>query len=139
MINAPAPRRPFFARLSRLVFGCLAIGLVVWLLAQVPYEVLREERLRLFGEVRTTGMVEALRSESVPGEGMRFFVAYKYVDQDGLLQRSESRIEPGVWRRFSPGDKLHVLYVRTRPDLSRVGGQIDQPFQMWLRGVLYGD
>ncbi|MEF2231247.1 MAG: DUF3592 domain-containing protein [Pseudodesulfovibrio sp.] len=137
MINAPAPRRPFFARLSRLVFGCLAIGVVVWLLAQMPYGVLREERLRLFGEVRTTGVVEALRSESAPGEGMRFFVAYKYVDQDGLLQRSESRIEPEVWRRFSPGAKLHVLYARARPELARVGGQIDPPFQMWLRRMLY--
>ena len=43
---------------------------------------------------------------------MRFFVAYKYVDQDGVLRRAESRIEPEVWRRFSPGDKLHVLYAR---------------------------
>ena len=137
MINSPPPRRSLFTRLSRLVFGCVAVGLVVWLLAQVPYGVLREERARIFGEVRTTGLVEALRSESVPGGGMQFFVAYKYVDQDGMLRRAESRIEPDVWRRFSPGDKLHVLYARSRPELARVGGQIDPPFQMWLRRMLY--
>jgi len=129
-------RRTPGVRLARFLFGCVAVAAIVFALAQLPYGVLREERARIFGEVGTVGVVEAVRSEAVPQGGMLFFLDYKYVDHDGLLRRSTSRVGAPAWRRFSPGSRVRVLYARSKPELARVPGQIFPPFQAWLRRVL---
>ncbi|MDD3313333.1 hypothetical protein [Pseudodesulfovibrio sp.] len=135
IVSSPRRRTPA-ARLARLLFGCAAVAAIVCILAQLPYGVLREERARIFGEVGTVGVVEAVRSEAVPNSGMIFFIDYKYVDQDGLLRRSSSRVAAPAWRRFSPGSRVRVLYARSQPELARVPGQLFSPFQAWLRRVL---
>ncbi|WP_419785149.1 hypothetical protein [Pseudodesulfovibrio sp.] len=120
----------------RFVLGCVVVAFILYLFSQVPYGVLREERARVFGEVHTIGVVESVRSEAVPGGKMLFFVGYKYADHDGLLRRAESRVGVTLWRRFSPGDRLHVFYARSKPGLARIPGQVFSPFQAWLRRVL---
>jgi len=133
---ASFPRRRPAVRVARFLLGCAAVAAIVFVLARLPYGVLREERARIFGEVGTVGVVESVRSEAVPAGGMLFFLDYKYVDHDGLLRRSSSRVEAPVWRRFSPGSRIRVLYARSKPELARIPGQVFSPFQAWLRRVL---
>lgn len=133
--SRPARRTPL-ARLVRLLAAGAAVALVVTLLSLVPYRVLREERARIFGEEHTMGLVESVRSEAVPGDGLRFFVDYKYVDRDGLLRWASARVDARAWGRLTPGARLRVSYARSRPELARIPGQEVSAFRAWLWRVL---
>ncbi len=123
-------------RLARIFIGIVIVTCIVCALSHVPYDVLRVERYRLFGEIRTTGRVTAVHTETSAGDGVRFFIDYKYIDSDGLVRTASARLEQAQWRRFRPGGRLVVLYARSRPGLARVPGEVEPAFQRWLRRML---
>jgi hypothetical protein len=130
------PKRSPGVRLARILIGILAVAAIVYALSALPYDVLRMERHRLFGEVRTIGRVTALRTDSLPQQGLHYFVDYKYVDSDGLARRGTARVPRALWIQFGTGDRLNVLFARSRPGLSRIPGEVETPFQQWLRRML---
>jgi len=120
----------------RFLTGVGAIALIILILSQLPYDILREERFRLYGETRTTGIVMQVRTDTSATNNETFLIDYKYLDQDGIVRYATAPLPKEIWVRFKPGNRLDVLYVRSHPDLSRVGGEIEPQFQLWLRQVL---
>ncbi|MFH1913954.1 MAG: DUF3592 domain-containing protein [Pseudomonadota bacterium] len=129
-------RRTPLMRVLRGVVGCAAAALIIYALTMVPYDMLRAERFRMYGETFTTGVVTAVRSEAATGDGSRFFIDYKYVDTDGLVRNATARLHHEQWERYRPGGRIDVLYARQRPGVSRTPGEIEPRFQLWLRAML---
>lgn len=134
--SSSRPRRSPAVRLLRILIGLVAVAAIVYVLSALPYEVLRQERHRLFGEEVTIGRVTALRTDAAPQKGLQYFIDYKYVDQDGLARTGTAQVGRGLWIQFQTGARLNVLFARSRPGLSRIPGQVETPFQMWLRRML---
>lgn len=130
------PKRSPMQRLMRRLFGVIAIALIIFLLSEIPYDILREERFRLFGEMRTTGIVLAVHSDGAAAPGKTYSIDYKYIDQDGYAHETSAPLARNVWETYHPGSRLEVIYVRSRPDLTRVKGEVEPAFQVWLRNVL---
>jgi len=122
-------------KIMRYVMGALACGLIVFILSQVPYDILREERHRMYGETVTTGMVTEVGADAA--SGYPFMVAFKYVDSDGIAREATAPLPREVWEQYRPGSPIEVLYIRARPDIVRVMGEIEPPFQLWLRRMLH--
>ncbi|WP_285906300.1 DUF3592 domain-containing protein [Pseudodesulfovibrio pelocollis] len=129
-------RRTPAMRVLRGVVGCAAVALIIYALSMVPYDILRAERFRIYGESFTTGVVTAVRAEAATSEGSRFFVDYKYVDADGLVRNATARLPHEEWERYRPGERIEVLYASQRPAVSRTPGEIEPRFQLWLRAML---
>ncbi|CCH48635.1 DUF3592 domain-containing protein [Pseudodesulfovibrio piezophilus] len=130
------PHRTPLERFGRKLFGLAAITLIIVALWNIPYNILREERFRLFGESMTTGVVTEIRSEQATSGERLNFIEYKYVDNDGLARWGSARLPEATWKRFRPGSLLQVLYAKSRPDLARIQGEMEPPFQIWLRNLL---
>lgn len=111
---------------------CLCIIFILW---QIPYDILREERYRLYGETRTTGLVLEVGADS-SGDGYPFMLRYKYVDADGLARESTAPLPREEWEMYRPGNRIEVFFINARPNIVRVQGEIEPPFQLWLRNFL---
>ncbi|SOB59798.1 conserved protein of unknown function [Pseudodesulfovibrio profundus] len=132
----PKKHRTRSQKIMRFLTGIGAIALIILIFSQLPYEILREERFRLYGETRTTGIVTQVRTDTGATDNEKFLIDYKYLDQDGIVRYATAPLPKDIWVRFKPGNRLDVLYVRSHPDLSRVGGEIEPQFQLWLRKIL---
>lgn len=121
----------------RRIMGIAAVCAILYGLYLVPYDILREERLRLFGETHTMGLVTEVRSNTIQPDQPRFVIRYKYVDKDGFAREAEAPVPAAIWKTVHPGDRLEVFYVQSRPELSRIPGELEPSFQIWLRSVLH--
>ncbi len=136
-ISGTRVKRTPLQRLLRRILGAATIFAIIWAIYSVPYDILREERYRLFGENNTTGLVLLVRTNNAaqtPEE--RFVIEYKYVDPDGFARIASAPLPHDLWIKFRPGSRIEVIYARARPDLARVPNEIIPPFQAWLRKVL---
>ncbi len=135
-LSNPIKRTPM-QRFVRYFFGIIIIGCLVWAFYSIPYDILREERARLYGEELTSGLVLAVSSDETGGmPDARLIVEYKYVDPDGFARIASARLPNSLWQKYRPGKTVKVIYVRTRPDLARVPGEVEPRFQVWLRELM---
>lgn len=128
--------RSLFERVVRKLLGLAAVALIVFVLWGLPYDILREERYRLYGETRTTGLVTEVGTAVGSDDVREYFIDYKYIDHDGFARESQAELPKKIWDRFQPGSRVEVLYVSGRPALVRIPGEIEHPFQTWLRNTL---
>lgn len=137
-MSGSQPKRTRAQKFFRFLAGVAVTGLVVWLLYLIPYDILREERARLFGEEVTSGEVLSVESDESPEfPGAKLIVEYRYVDPDGFARRAKARIPDNLWQRYRKGAVIKVIYGRTQPGLVRVPDEIEPAFQTWLRNVLH--
>jgi len=120
----------------RILLGITVVTLIIYTLSQVPYDILREERFRLFGEEYTTGIVTDLRTQTNGDRDSQFIINYKYIDQDGFARQAEASLPREIWSKYHPSSRIRVMYARTKPGLSRIKGEIEPKFQIWLRNLL---
>lgn len=120
----------------RYLFGTAMIALIIYGLSLIPYEILREERFRLFGEANAVGVVTKVMTRETAEDDKRFVVTYSYVDQDGLPRQATAPVPEKLWKTYHKGSRVHVTYALSHPGLSRIKGEIEPPFQLWLRDVL---
>jgi hypothetical protein len=137
ILSGTRPKRTPTQRIIRFLIGVTAIACIIFSLSLVPYDILRAERFRLFGETMTTGIVTSVSTKAGTEDGSRFFIEYKYVDSDGLARHASARLPQQDWQRLRPGTRIEVLFARQRPGLSRVRHEIEPPFQQWLRRMLH--
>lgn len=131
------PRRTPAQRLLRVILGIAAVALIAWGLGSLPYDILRAERSRLFGEEVTSGLVLKVRTDADAGHpDASLVIEYKYVDPDGYARRAEARMPNSEWSRCRPGAVITVLLVRGRPDMARVPNEVEPAFQVWLRELM---
>lgn len=121
------------ALLLRRTTALLGAALVLLLLSRVPYGLLREERVRAFGEARTTALVlERLpASAHAPGE-----LRIRYRGPDGREREAVVPVRPEIWAEAAPGSGLQGFVARADPALCRVAGQVEAPLRIWLRNAL---
>lgn len=128
-------RRPVRAALMRAVWILGAAG-VLWLLFSLPYDILRNERLRAFGEVETRGLVRS-KAEIQADDGQTLYmIQYMYEDESGLLRQAEAPFPPDIYEVLEPGDRITVYFARVEPTIVRVNGQIEPWLQDRLRKFL---
>lgn len=130
-------KRTPLQRIVRFGLGIAAVSLIIYVLSILPYDILREERFRIYGESRTTGVVTGVKSVIDPSSSQCFRVEYKFIDDDGYARQGTADMPESKWKLIRPGSRIVVLYVRSRPELVRVEGEIEPPFQVWLRKVLH--
>lgn len=124
-------------RKLRLVLGTVIVAFLVWAFASLPYDLLREERARLYGEEATAGVVLSVRSDvspDYPEAGV--VVEYKFVDPDGFARTASARMPDSEWTKYRPGKTIKVVFVRNRPDIVRLPGEVEPAFQLWLRDLM---
>ena len=121
----------------RCLFGFAVTALIIFAISQIPYDILREERFRIFGETRTTGIVLEVRTDTLEDAEKRFAILYKYVDNDGFAHQAIAPLQREIWERYRPGSRIEVVYAQSRPGLVRVHGEIEPKFQIWLRNLLH--
>ena len=122
---------PTVRRLLLRAAALAATAGILVLLCNLPYGVLRAERVRAYGEIQTRGLVE---SYARTDEG--WLVLYHYRDQHGLDRSAEAPVSKNFHDTVRPGDLLPVYYAKADPRLSRIQGQLETPFQAWLRNFL---
>ncbi len=130
------PKRTPIQKAIRIGIGVLGVAAIVYILSLVPYDILREERHRMYGEARTTGIITGVRTDDVAIAGSRFVAEYKFIDGDGYARQALAPLPRELWDKLQPGSKVQVLFVRPLPHLVRMVGEIEPPFQIWLRSVL---
>ncbi|WP_319582093.1 hypothetical protein [uncultured Pseudodesulfovibrio sp.] len=136
-LSGSTPRRTPLQRMARVLLGLVAVSFIVWALVSIPYDILRAERSRLFGEEITTGLVLKLRTDEDPDHPhARVVIEYTYVDPDGYARRAEARLPDSLWRSYRPGRVIKVLLVKGRPDISRIPDEVEPAFQVWLRNLM---
>lgn len=122
-------------RAGRFLIGLACVSLIIYALWQIPYDILREERLRLYGETRTTGLVTEVHTTAAEA-GRTYSIRYKYIDQDGFARETSAFLPVDIWERYGPGSRIEVLYVNANPGFARVRGELEPAFQRWLRSML---
>lgn len=112
------------------------MALIIIALWQIPYDILREERFRVYGETRTAGVVTETHTVVAENGKRRYLIEYKYVDQDGFARTATAPLPDDLWKQYRPGSRIDVLYIRSKPGMSRIIGEIEPVFQVWLRRML---
>lgn len=136
-LSGSRKKRTPMQKIIRKVVGVFVVSAIVWCLYSVPYDVLREERLRLFGEEHTSGLVLSVHADTnARNPDDRYLIEYKYVDPDGYAHTAYAALPFKVWQKFQAGSRIEVFYALSKPALARVPGEIEPPFQKWLRETL---
>jgi len=136
MSGTHAKRTAAYRRM-RIIVGTVVVSCLVWAFASLPYDILRAERARLYGEEATTGVVLAAHRDPSPGSPeARLVVEYKYIDPDGFARTASARVDAAEWAKYRPGRPIKVIFVRNRPDIVRLPGEVEPAFQVWLRNLM---
>ncbi|WP_018124880.1 DUF3592 domain-containing protein [Desulfovibrio oxyclinae] len=135
------PSLSFSIRLKKGIQLFLAVGLTLlflWLLYKVPYQMIREERVRLLGETKTTGevLLKEKSSTSTSFETPWHTITFKYVDNDGYTRTEKVIMKEAYWQQLRPGSVVTVWFARAKPDLVRVEGMVESEMQTRLRNWL---
>ncbi|MBU1247334.1 MAG: hypothetical protein KKB70_01440 [Proteobacteria bacterium] len=132
------PSRPSLSRRLRRLLAVLLTGLVLWLLTQVPYGIIRQERIRAFGE--TPAMATVVEVTAREGNaGRRYLATYRYIGPDGMARLRNAPFPLKAWRTLAPGSRIVVYYATGEPNISRARLELEVPFQVWLRQFARGD
>ncbi|MEF2144906.1 MAG: hypothetical protein V3573_05630 [Desulfovibrionaceae bacterium] len=108
---------------------------LVWLFTQIPYDILREERFRAMGENRITVWIVDKKMDTTDGL-TRKLLFYRYKDADGITRQSVVSADESTWNATRIGTPLAGFAAKVAPGLSRIIGQEEEPFRLWLRNAL---
>lgn len=110
---------------------------MLWLFTQLPYGLIREERIRAYGEVKTTVWVlEQLPKQT--SETNPYRLRFRYHGPDGILRESAVAVHRDIWESAFPGSGIQGFVSCANPSLCRLSGQEEEPFRLWLRNALGG-
>ena len=129
------PRRPLRSFLAKALL-ILATAGVIWGLASLPYDILRVERIRAFGEQETRGVVLSVAGAEDQDGRPVVLVEYEYRDGDGVFRQARALFSPEHSPIPKPGDDVSVFYARGNPNIVRLEGQIEPWLQEHLRKFL---
>ena len=45
-------------------------------------------------------------------------------------------MDASQWAKYRPGHPIKVIFVRNRPDIVRLPGEVEPAFQVWLRDLM---
>ncbi|WP_320009220.1 hypothetical protein [Maridesulfovibrio sp.] len=110
--------------LTRKIAFCAAL-LVIAGYFFIPYQEIRLERIRAFGENKVIGIV--IEKNSRIGEynykqekTKRYTVTYRFIDSSGIPRERTAVVKNNFWRRILRGDSVIVYYAKAAPEVSRI-------------------
>ena len=126
------------AKRLRTALALILTGAVLWLLSQVPYQILREERIRAFGETEVRAVVTGVAVDD-SGTGRTWLATYRYIGPEGMTRERRAAFPPEVWERLAPGRVITVYYANGEPNISRAQLEAESAFRVGLRRLARGD
>lgn len=119
-----------FHRAAALSLALLALlGLTL-----VPYQTIREERIRAFGEEPARAVIIAAEKR----EG-RFLLTYRYRGPEGAPRARQAEFAPDFWTAHPEGSIIEIYFAKGEPNLSRARFEREDTFRVWLRRAVRGD
>lgn len=108
---------------NKIIF-LIAVVLLVSLLF-IPYEEIRAERIRAFGENKAIGIVidKSVRKEEQNKTNQllqQYIVRYSFIDPSGLPRERAAIVEKAFWGKIILGDNIIVHYAKAQPGVSRL-------------------
>ncbi|WP_319761553.1 hypothetical protein [Maridesulfovibrio sp.] len=96
----------------------------------IPYQEIRLERIRAFGENKAIGIVIEKNSRIgeynfKKGDKNSQTIRYRFIDPSGLPRERTATVEQSFWRRISQGDSVVVYYAKAAPGVSRVEHEVE--------------
>ena len=96
----------------------------------IPYQEIRLERIRAFGEKKVIGIVIEKNSRigehnSEKTKEERQTVRYRFIDPSGLPRERTAAVQSTYWMGISQGDSVVVYYAKAAPEVSRIEHEIE--------------
>lgn len=118
----------------------LIIALIVLIsLFFIPYEEIRIERIRAFGESMAVGTVVGKKIMNI--DTMRIgdkignhVLTYRFIDPSGLARERSACVEIAFWNRVVPGDSVVVHFAKAEPGISRLQHELENSLVRFLAG-----
>ncbi|WP_320169102.1 hypothetical protein [Maridesulfovibrio sp.] len=115
----------------------LAACAVLLALFLVPYDDIRTERIRAFGEKSAVGTVigkqRHAENSGSPGSSITdYLIRYRFVDPSGLPRNREARVDEDFWKEIVPGDSVVVHFAKAAPRVSRVEHEVESSVVRFL-------
>ncbi len=130
--------QPAWRKRMKRSLAILLSATFLWLLTQIPYDIIRQERIRAFGEEPAQALVVS-KSASLEPEGNKHQIIYRYIGPEGLSRQRKAEFDAPFWQSVRPGDSITVYYARGEPNLSRAHFEVEDSFRVWLRQTVRGD
>lgn len=135
-MSGNTPKRTPRQQALRYLVGTVTVAAIIYALSLIPYDILREERFRVFGEASVIGVVTDTVIHGATNGRPQHLIRYTYVDQDGIPRKATAELPQTVWNKYRKGSRIRVIYARSHPSLARVEHEIEPPFQLWLRNII---
>lgn len=91
----------------------------------IPYDEIRTERIRAFGEKAAVGIVidknirKGQISPSVEGK-KNYMIKYRFIDPSGLPRERSANVDTNFWRKVTKGESVIVHFAKAEPGISRI-------------------
>jgi len=106
----------------------LLVGAFLFLCALyiIPYQEIRIERIRSFGENEAVGTVlekiykKPHANNPSNDQLTEQLIRYRFIDTLGQPQERIASVSEMEWKKLSPGDNIIVYYAKAAPRISRI-------------------
>lgn len=115
-----------FKKIIQIVLTALFLT-ALW---NIPYNEIRTERIRSFGEKKAIGMITA--REVTGKKHINYWLTYSFVDPLGICRKRSVAVSKKCWEKHLGGDSIKVIYPVAQPGLSRIKGEIESPFVIFM-------
>ena len=92
----------------------------------IPYQEIRLERIRAFGENEAVGTVlekiykNPHANNPSNDQQIKQLIRYRFIDPLGQPQERIASVSDMEWNKLSPGDNIIVYYAKAAPRISRI-------------------
>lgn len=91
----------------------------------IPYDEIRTERIRAFGEKTAVGIVidKNIRKEQISPsveEKASYMIKYRFIDPSGLPRERSASVDTNFWRKVTRGESVIVHFAKAEPGISRI-------------------
>ncbi len=120
----------------RRCFAIVVTFFALFLLSQIPYTMIRKERIRAFGEASASAVVlKKFREHSLS----QYCLTYCYRGSDGLHRTRTAPFTKEAWKHAKVDSFIRIYYATGEPNISRAQGELENHFQVWLRHFARGN
>lgn len=108
---------------------CFATAFLV-LLWSIPYQDIRVERVRAFGEAKAVGTVTNKSFSAVNSKV--YYLTYSFVGPQGFSRTRTAEVTEKLWKSYHNGDYIEVIYAKAAPEIARIKGEVEGDFITFL-------
>ncbi|WP_291326633.1 hypothetical protein [Desulfovibrio sp. UCD-KL4C] len=118
----------YISNYSPIKRNLLLVGAFLFLCALyiIPYQEIRIERIRAFGENEAVGTVlekiyhKPHANNHLDEQQIEQLIRYKFIDPLGQPHERTASVSEMEWKKLSSGDNIIVYYAKAAPRISRI-------------------